>query len=117
MPIKQGTLLGDTLDKMPASVVKHLAYLQCAKLALFRGVFKNSGDDSCYGAQQVADDILSQLVSDPVELKRRGRMDGVFLKKALFKPEKAILSPWESLVYQAALHTAEIQMRGLHDTK
>jgi len=35
----------------------------------------------------------------------------------LFRPRKANLTPWEALVYQAALNTAEIQMRQLHDSK
>jgi hypothetical protein len=102
---------------MPAPVVRHLAYLQCGKLALSEAVFENSGDDAWCGAHDVAMSILGQVVKDPVELKRCGRFDGIFLKKSLFRPLKASLTPLEALVYQAALTTAEIQMRRLHDSK
>jgi hypothetical protein len=61
--------------------------------------------------------ILGQVVTEPVDLKRCGRLDGIFLKRSLFRPLKANLTPLESLVYQAALNTAEIQMRRLHDSK
>jgi hypothetical protein len=102
---------------MPAPVVRHLTILQCGKVALSEAIFKNSGDDAWCGASDVAMGILGLIIEDPVELKRCGRMDGIFLKKALFKPKKIPLSPWEATVYQAALNTAEIQMRRLHDSK
>jgi len=117
MSLQRGTLIGDTLDRMPAPVVRHLAYLQCGKIALSKAVFKNSGDDAWCGADDVAMGILGQVVTEPVELKRCGRLDGVFLKKSLFRPRKATLTPWESTVYQAALNTAEIQMRQFYDSK
>jgi hypothetical protein len=117
MPIRRGTLIGDILDRLPAPVVRHLTHLQDGKLALTSAIFKNSGEDAWIGASDAAMDILGQVVSDPVEFKKCGRMDGVFLKKALFRPLKANLTPLESLVYQAALNTAEIQMRRLHDSK
>lgn len=117
MSIRRGILIGDTLDRLPAPVVRHLTRLQDGKLALSSAIFKNSGDDGWCGALDAAMDILGQVVSEPVEFKRCGRMDGVFLKKSLFRPLKAILTPLESLVYQAALNTAEIQMRRLHDSK
>jgi len=117
MSIQRGNLIGDTLDQMPAPVVRHLAYLQCGKLALSEAVFENSGDDAWCGAHDVAMSILGQMVKEPVELRRCGRMDGVFLKDSLFRPREATLTPLESLVYQAALNTAEIQMRRLHDSK
>lgn len=116
MSIKQGTLLGDTLDRMPARVARHLAYLQCGKIALTGAVFQNSGDDSWCGAHDAALGILSQVVDQPEELRKIGRFDGIFLSDSLFKPQDANLSPWESMVYQAALNTAEIQMRRLHDS-
>ena len=117
MSLKRGTLIGDTLDRMPAPVVRHLTILQCGKVALSEALFKNSGDDAWCGASDVAMGILGLIIEDPVELKRCGRMDGIFLKKALFKPKKIPLSPWEATVYQAALNTAEIHMRRLHDSK
>jgi hypothetical protein len=116
MSLKQGTLLGDTLDKIPAPVARHLAYLQCGKIALSGAVFQNSGDDSWCGAHDVAMGILSQVVDQPEELRKVGRFDGIFLNDNLFKPQSADLSPWEAMVYQAALNTAEIQMRRLHDS-
>ena len=117
MSLQRGTLIGDTLARMPAPVVRHLTILQCGKIALSEEIFKNSGDDAWCGASDAAMGILSQLVNEPVELRRCGRMDGIFLKKVLFKPRKVPLSPWEATVYQAALNTAEIQMRELHDSK
>lgn len=117
MSLKRGTLIGDTLDRMPAPVVRHLAYLQCGKIALSKAVFKNSGDDSWCGADDVAQGILGLIIDPPGELKRCGRLDGVFLKRALFRPRKVLLTPWEATVYQAALNTAEIQMRELYDSK
>ena len=117
MSLQRGTLIGDTLARMPAPVVRHLTILQCGKIALSEAIFKNSGDDAWCGASDAAMGILSQLVNEPVELRRCGRMDGIFLKKVLFKPRKVPLSPWEATVYQAALNTAEIQMRELHDSK
>jgi hypothetical protein len=117
MSLQRGTLIGDTLDRLPAPVVRHLTRLQDGKVALSSAIFKNSGDDAWSGAHDVAMGILSQVVNEPVELKRLGRLDGVFLKKSLFRPLKATLTPLESLVYQAALNTAEIQMRRLHDSK
>jgi hypothetical protein len=117
MSLQRGTLIGDTLDRLPAPVVRHLTRLQDGKLALSLAIFKNSGDDGWVGASDAAMDILGQVVEVPVEFKRCGRMEGVFLKKSLFRPLKANLTPLESLVYQAALNTAEIQMRRLHDSK
>ena len=117
MSLKRGTLIGDTLARMPAPVVRHLTILQCGKIALSGAIFNNSGDDSWCGASDASMGILGLIIDNPIELKRCGRMDGIFLKKALFKPNKASLSPWESTVYQAALNTAEIQMRRLHDSK
>jgi hypothetical protein len=102
---------------MPAPVVRHLAYLQCGKIALSEAIFQNSGDDAWCGAHDAAMGILGQVVKEPVELKRCGRMDGVFLKRSLFRQLKTTLTPWEAQVYQAALNTAEIQMRRLHDSK
>lgn len=117
MSLQRGTLIGDTLDRLPAPVVRHLAYLQCGKIALSEAVFQNSGDDAWCGAHDSAMGILGQLVKEPAELRRCGRLDGIFLKKALFRPLNASLTPLESFVYQAALNTAEIQMRRLHDSK
>jgi hypothetical protein len=117
MSLQRGNLIGDTLDGLPAPVVRHLTRLQDGKVALSQAVFQNSGDDSWCGAHDVAMSILGQVVTEPDELKKCGRLDGVFLKKTLFKPRKATLTPWEALVYQAALNTAEIQMRRLHDSK
>jgi hypothetical protein len=117
MSLRRDNLIGDILDRLPAPVVRHLTRLQDGKVALSSAIFKNSGDDGWVGASDAAMDILSQVVEVPVEFKRCGRMDGVFLKKALFRLLKANLTPLESLVYQAALNTAEIQMRRLHDSK
>jgi hypothetical protein len=117
MSLKRGTLIGDTLARMPAPVVRHLTILQCGKIALSEAIFKNSGDDAWCGASDAAMGILGLIIEDPVELRGCGRLDGIFLKKYLFKPQKAPLSPWEATVYQAALNTAEIQMRRLHDSK
>jgi hypothetical protein len=117
MSLQRGNLIGDTLDRLPAPVVRHLTRLQDGKLALSSAICKDSGDDAWCGASDAAMDILGQVVKDPVELKRCGRLDGIFLKKSLFRPLKASLTPWEALVYQAALNTAEIQMRRLHDSK
>jgi hypothetical protein len=117
MSFKRGSLIGDTLAQMPAPVVRHLTILQCGKLALSKAIFKNSGDDAWVGASDSAMGILGLIIENPVELKRCGRMDGIFLKRALFKPHKAPLNPWEATVYQSALNTAEIQMRRLHDSK
>lgn len=117
MSIRRGTLIGDTLDRLPAPVMRHLTHLQDGKLALSKAIFQNSGDDAWCGADDVARGILSQVVEEPTELRRCGRLDGVFLKKSLFRPRKATLTPWEALVYQAALNTAEIQMRRLYDSE
>jgi len=117
MSLQRGNLIGDTLARMPAPVVRHLTILQCGKIALSKAVFKNSGDDAWCGADDAAKGILGLIIDPPVDLKRCGRLDGVFLKKTLFRPRKATLTPWEALVYQAALNTAEIQMRRLHDSK
>jgi hypothetical protein len=117
MSLKRGTLIGDTLARMPAPVVRHLTILQCGKVALSNAIFKNSGDDAWCGASDSAMGILGLIVDNPVELKGCGRMEGIFLKRALFKPQKASLTPWEFTVYQAALNTAEIQMRRLHDSE
>ena len=117
MSLQRGTLIGETLDRMPAPVARHLTYLQCGKIALSEAIFLNSADDAWCGAHDAAMGILGQVVKEPVELRRCGRLDGVFLKRALFRPRKANLTPWEALVYQAALNTAEIQMRQLHDSK
>ena len=117
MSIQRGNLIGDTLDRLPAPVVRHLTRLQDGKLALSSAICKDSGDDAWCGASDAAMDILGQVIEVPVEFKRCGRMTGVFLKKSLFRPLKSTMSPWEARVYQAALDTAEIQMRLLHDSK
>lgn len=117
MSFQQGTLIGETLDRLPAPVVRHLTHLQDGKLALSQAIFKNSGDDGWVGASDAAMLILEQVIPEPTELRRCGTLDGIFLTPALFKPLEVQLTPLESLVYQAALNTAEIQMRRLHDSK
>jgi hypothetical protein len=105
------------MDRLPAPVVRHLTHLQDGKIALSQAIFKNSGEDGWVGASDAAMLILEQVIPEPVEFKRCGRMNGVFLEKSLFRPLEITLTPLESLVYQAALNTAEIQMRRLHDSK
>jgi hypothetical protein len=114
MLIKQGNLIGDVLDKMPVSVTRHLTYLQCGKLALSKAIFKNSGDDAWCGANDVAMEILYQITDHPTKMNKS--LDKIFLSKSLFEPQKVTLDPFKSMVYQAALNTAEIQMRRLYDS-
>jgi hypothetical protein len=124
MSLRNSTLIGDTLLKLPANLVRHLIILECAKLALKvykQEIDQNQPEASC-GASDVANNILEQLYNEPTELFRYklngNEIDGVRLSSELFKPvniDNLNLSTFESEVYGAALYTAELQMRPLYD--
>jgi hypothetical protein len=120
MPVRKSTVIGDTLDKLASPLVRHLTILECGKQAL--AVASKNGqagqtDASC-GASDAAEAILGLLCDDPVELARIGRMDGIRLKRKLFRPVRGVsMTPLQDAVYRAGLHTAEFQMRWLFDSK
>jgi len=121
MPVRKSheNTLGKILEKLPASATKHLTILQCGKYALYESYKANqfSQVEAACGADDAAMAILSQLEKDPVELKKFGHIEGVRLKKSLFRPiQNFPLGPKERMVYQAALTTAEVQMRKLFDS-
>jgi hypothetical protein len=118
------SVIGKTLNNLPGAAMHHLTVLWSAK-AILADVATCPGhycDDGRMGADSAAHVVLGQLVVDPLELCKvtypGGRlMDGVKLKKALFVPVRGVrLNSWQMQVYKAALHTAEIQLRGLCDT-
>jgi hypothetical protein len=113
-----------TLNTIPAPVMRHLTILWSAKeiladILLHRG---NYDADSETGAGMAFDAVLRQIQAETAELVKLrthdGRtQDGMRLKRSLFRPLKGIsLTPWQARVYQAALHTAELQLRRLHDS-
>jgi hypothetical protein len=120
MPVRKSTIIGDALDQMAAPLVRHLTILQCGKMALAEAVRaedSNQREASC-GASDAADSVLGLLGDpDPIELVRMGRLEGVRLKRKLFRPLRGVpLTPLQDAVYRAGLHTAEIQMRRLCDS-
>ena len=123
MSLRRSTVILDTLDKMPAPAIRHLTILQCGKLALNisrKNADQHQQEASC-GAEDAATNILQQL-GEPTEMFRYqvkdGRsLDGVRLKRTLFRPIRGIsMTPWQCAVYRAGLHTAEILMRRLSDS-
>ena len=124
MPLKSvaKAIITETLEGLPALAMHHLTVLWSGKIALIAADDKTQGADGQDGAGQAAHAVLTQLTEDPVELVRLqtadGRvMDGVRLKSVLFEPLAVLeLTPTQSLCYQAALNTAETQMRGLFDS-
>jgi hypothetical protein len=104
--------------------MQHLATLWAAK-AILADVAQNKGkycDDGEIGAGEAADVVLGLLEPEPNELvkiqTKDGRsMDGIQLKRKLFRPRTGIsLTPWQDRVYRAALTTAEIQLRRMYDS-
>jgi len=113
MSVGRSTEIQTTLDKMPGAAIRHLTVLQCAKIAMVER--DKAFDDAWCGAQDAGTSILKQLGTEPVELCNG--MQGVRLKKALFRPLRGVsLTPWQLAVYRAGLRMAEIQLRWLHDS-
>jgi hypothetical protein len=120
MPIRKSTIIGDTLNKMAAPLVRHLTILECGKWALAEAA---KAEETCQteascGASDAAEAILGLLGDpEPIELARMGRLEGVRLKRKLFCPLRGVsMTPLQEAVYRAGLWTAEIQMRRLHDS-
>jgi len=121
MPVRKSSenTLGKILEGLPSAATRHLIILQCGKYALAEAAKAEDANqpEAASGANDAAMAVLLQLGEDPVELKRFGRLEGVRLKTSLFKPLKGLdLGPREQMVYQAALDTAEVQMRRLYDS-
>lgn len=120
MPVRKSTVIGDALTKMAAPLVRHLTILECGKLALAESAKaeRDSQTEASCGASDAADAIL-RLLGDPnpIELAKFGRLEGVRLKRKLFRPLRGVsATPLQEAVYLAGLRTAEIQMRRLHDS-
>lgn len=113
--------LAETLDRLPAPMARHLAFLWAGKAAL-RIAEKPEQGDSQYGANDAAIAVLSLVCAKPTELHTVTLPDGrtqdrVRLHRSLFRPLKSVrgATPWQFRVYRSALDTAEIQLRLLHD--
>ena len=121
MPVTKAAVLQPLLDRMPAPVVRHLTRLEDALAA--QAISQGLGhDDAEFGVDSAADAILEQLDPKAVELfkvcpKERPLLDGVRLSDSLFRPVMRLDDEALWIVYQAALHTLEYQLRRLKDSR